>query len=108
MTGHGFHVTGDPADLPPGAKLIEINLTPHVEAAARAIHDLMADGSAIMPRDWDGMAAEEKFPFMELGHAAVMALVETGWHNNEMHEAVAKAAAEMAAEERPETGMDPR
>ncbi len=107
MSGHGFEVTGDPADLPPGAKMIEINLTPSVDIAARAIHERMADGSLIMPQDWDEMSREDRFPFMELAHAAIMGLVEHGWHNNEMHEAVAQAAAEME-EPAPETGMDPR
>lgn len=108
MSGHGFEVTGDPADLPPGAKIIEINLTPHVETAARAIHKRMSEGSIIMPENWDEMAVEDKYPFMELGHAAIMALCEAGWHNNEMHQAVAQAAAELEDEEHPPTGMDPR
>jgi hypothetical protein len=107
VSGHGFEVTGDPADLPPGAKIIEINLTPSVQVAARAIHDRMAEGSVIIPEDWDAMSPEDRYPFMELGHAAIMALVEHGWHDNAMHDAVAAAAADME-NDNPHTGMDPR
>lgn len=105
MTGHGFEVTGDPADLPPGAKIIEINLNADVEVAARALHERMATGSLIMPQDWDGMAAEDKAPFMELAYAAIMALVETGWHPPAAYDAI-KAA--MGEDTDPNTGMDPR
>lgn len=105
MTGHGFHITGDPADLPPGAKVIEVNLTSHVEAAGRAIHEELK-----RPDDpeWEGLPPMERFHYMELGNAVVMALVERGWHTNEMHEAVAQAMEEEHRKHTPKTGMDPR
>lgn len=96
-----FEVTGDPADLPPGAKLIELNITESVEAAGRAIH---AEIKREKDPEWEGIPALEKHHYMELGLAVVHALVGVGWHTPGMHDAI-KAAAE---EDAPKTGMDPR
>lgn len=104
MSGHGFEVTGDPADLPPGAKMVELNINSAVEAVARAIHGEIkahTDGA----KAWEDEPPMIRHNFMELGLSAVMALVEEGWHSQQMHDAI-KAA--MAEEERPATGMDPR
>lgn len=106
MNGHGFHVTGDPADLPPGAKIIEVNLTPTVEIAARAIYTRMQQGVPEQEAAWEDLEPHQRHNMMELGMAALMALVEAGWHSTEMHEVVAQAIAEDTP--KPPTGMDPR
>lgn len=101
MTGHGFEVTGDPADLPPGAKMIELNISESVEVAGRAIH-----GEIRREKDpeWEGLKPLERHHYMELGMAVIMALVADGWHSQQMHAAIASAVAE----ETPGEGMDPR
>lgn len=102
MSGlHGFQVTGDPADLPPGAKMIELNISEHVETAARALH-----GELKREKDpeWEEVPAIEKHHWMELGMAMIMALVEKGWHPPGLHELIQDATGEDA----PKTGLDPR
>lgn len=104
MSGHGFQVTGDPADLPPGAKMIELNIEPSVEAAGRALHtEIRRPGDP----EWEDLKPLERHHYMELGLAVVHALVGEGWHNHQMHEAIAAAMAE-DAKNNPKTGMDPR
>jgi hypothetical protein len=102
VTGHGFEVTGDPADLPPGAKLIELNINDAVEAVARAIYTQISTRNA---PDFDTLPAMERHNLCELALTAVMALAEHGWHPASAHAAIQAA---MAEDETPETGMDPR
>lgn len=102
MSGlHGFQVTGDPADLPPGAKMIELNISAHVETAGRALH---AEIKREKDPEWEGLKPLERHHYMELGMAVVMALVEQGWHPPGLHDLIAEATADDA----PKTGMDPR
>lgn len=98
----GFAVTGDPADLPPGAKMIEININGAVEAAGRAIH---AEIKREADPEWEALPPMERHHYMELGLAVVHALVEQGWHSADMHAAVQAA---MDEDSKPATGMDPR
>lgn len=105
MSGHGFEVTGDPADLPPGAKMIEINLTETVRTVARALYArIQAGAPELSTEDFDKLDPGERYNLMELAHTAIMALVEEGWHSTDMHDAI-KAAITADA---PQTGMDPR
>lgn len=103
MTGHGFGVTGDPADLPPGARAVAINIGPAVEAAGRAIHEeIRRDGDA----PWEDLPKLLQHHYMELGLAVVHALVEQGWHSVDMHAAIKAAIEEESTP--PPSGLDPR
>jgi len=105
VTGHGFEVTGDPADLPPGTKAVALNINGAVEAVGRALHREIIEHTR-EGKPWEQEPAMVKHNFMELGLAAVMALVEEGWHSADMHAAIRAAMAE--DEDNPATGMDPR
>lgn len=106
MSGHGFEVTGDPADLPPGAKLIPLDITATVEAVARALYDQIKTGApaGATPEHFDDLHPGEKYNLLELALTAVHALTEAGWHPASAHEAIAKAMTE----DRPHDGLDPR
>lgn len=103
MSGHGFEVTGDPADLPPGAKLIEINITATVNHVAEAIHEHMTRGEGTKFADLPGI---QQYGLKEVALAAVHAMAELGWHSQDMHDAVREAMDD--EDPKPPTGMDPR
>lgn len=105
MTGHGFEVTGDPADLPPGTKIIPMNITETVEKVAQALYGVIQEGTAAADVPWEALHSMERHNMCELALAAVHALAADGWHPASAHDAIQAA---MAEDDRPETGMDPR
>lgn len=107
MSGHGFEVTGDPADLPPGVHIIPLDITATVEHVARALYEDVARGAG-EPTPYDALTGIEKHNMCELALTAVHALTEQGWHPAQAHEAIAEAMAEDAAKKQPPAGMDPR
>jgi hypothetical protein len=104
VSGHGFEVTGDPADLPPGTKLIPLDITGAVEHVARALYEQVRGATTGAP-EWEGLHPMEQHNMRELALTAVHALTEEGWHPASAHDAIAQA---MADDNRPHDGLDPR